>query len=194
MEQVRAFIAIELPDELKERLASLLAKLQTAKHPYVKWVAPGGIHLTLKFLGNIYPDQVPGITEAINSAARGVSPFQLKLGGMGAFPNVERPRVIWVSLTGEVKRVKLLQQDIDAALSHFGFDRERRPFTPHLTLGRLKDRATPGDRGRIGKLVAATNAGSGPAMTVTEVSLMRSTLKPSGAEYSQLATVKLRGR
>ena len=194
MEQIRTFIAIEMPAEIKESLSSLLTKLQPAKHPYVKWVPAEGIHLTLKFLGNIYPNQVPGLTEAINSAASGVTTFQLKLGGTGAFPNLQRPRVIWVSLTGDINRVKLLQQDIDVALSHLGFAREKRPFTPHLTLGRLKDRATPVDKSRIGNLVASTELGGVPTMTVTEVSLMRSILKPTGAEYSQLATATLKGR
>jgi 2'-5' RNA ligase len=194
MEQIRAFIAIELPDAVKEDLSSLLKRLQPSKHPYVKWVAIDSIHLTLKFLGNIYPDQVPGLTESINSAARGVTAFQLKLGETGAFPNLQRPRVLWVSLTGDIKRVKLLQQNIDVALSHFGFAREKRPFTPHLTLGRLKDRASPAERTKIGNLVAATRPGGGASLTVTEISLMQSTLKPTGAVYDQLAAVKLQGR
>jgi 2'-5' RNA ligase len=194
MEQIRAFVAIELSEAVKQNLSSLMDRLQPSKHPYVKWVAPDSIHLTLKFLGNIYADQLPGITEAIASATRGVSPFEIQLGMLGAFPNLQGPRVIWVAVTGDVKRVKVLQHDIDTALSHFGFSKEKRPFTPHLTLGRLKERASPAERGRIGKLIASITAGGSAAMKVEGISLMRSTLMPSGAVYDRLASIELKGR
>jgi 2'-5' RNA ligase len=194
MEQIRSFVAIELSEPIKESLSSIMSKLQPSKHPYVKWVAPDGIHLTLKFLGNIYADQVPGITEAIVSGTRGVSPFEIQLGTPGAFPNLQQPRVIWVAVTGEIERIKVLQQDIDTALSHFGFPTEKRPFKPHLTLGRLKERASPAERSKIGKLIASITAGGGSKMKVEGISLMRSTLMPSGAVYDRLASIELKGR
>jgi len=194
MEQIRSFVAIELSEAVKQNLSLIMSKLQPSKHPYVKWVAPGGIHLTLKFLGNIYADQVPGITEAIASATRGVHPLEIQLGMPGAFPNLQQPRVIWVAVTGEVKQLKVLQQDIDIALSHFGFPPEKRPFAPHLTLGRLKERASPADKSRIGKLIASITAGGGSKMKVEGISLMRSTLMPSGAVYDRLASIELKGR
>ncbi|MCK5654027.1 MAG: RNA 2',3'-cyclic phosphodiesterase, partial [Dehalococcoidia bacterium] len=91
MEKIRAFIAIELPDPVKDSLSSLEDRLRPAEHPYVKWVDPKGIHLTLKFLGNIATDQVPRIIEAITSASQGLSPLKLQIGGLGAFPNLQRP-------------------------------------------------------------------------------------------------------
>lgn len=192
MEKIRSFIAIELTDEARESLSPLMDRLKPAKHPQVKWVAPESVHLTLKFLGGIYSDQIPGITEAINSAARGVPPFKLKVGGLGAFPNTRQPRVIWVSVTGDVKRAKALQRGIDDALSHLGFSREKRPFTPHLTLGRMKDRASSSERGVIGKLVTSTKFAGGATMEVRGVSLMRSTLTPAGPIYNRLELIELR--
>ncbi len=192
MAQIRSFVAIELSESIKESLSAIAGKLQPSKHRCVKWVAPDGIHLTLKFLGNIYADQVPGITEAIASASRDISPFEIQLGAPGAFPNLRQPRVIWVAVTGEVKQLKELQQDVDIALSHFGFEREKRPFTPHLTLGRIREGASSGDRERIGKEVSALKFRSGPPMEVNGISLMRSTLMASGAVYDRLATIELR--
>lgn len=193
MEKIRAFIAIELPDPVKDSLSSLEDRLRPAEHPYVKWVDPQGIHLTLKFLGNIAPDQVPRIIEAITSASQGTSPIELQIGGLGAFPNLQRPRVIWVAVTGEVERLIALQQGIDQALMPLGFAIEKRPFSPHLTLGRLRERASPGERNSIGKLVMATESEGGPAQEVKQISLMRSTLTPSGAIYSRLASIELKG-
>ena len=193
MEKIRAFIAIELPDPVKDSLSSLEDRLRPAEHPYVKWVDPQGIHLTLKFLGNIAPDQVPQIIEAITSASRGTSPLKLQIGGLGAFPNLQRPRVIWVAVIGEVDPLIALQRDIDQALMPLGFAIEKRPFSPHLTLGRLRERASPGERNSIGKLVMATESEGGPSMEVNQISLMRSTLTPSGAIYNRLASIELKG-
>jgi 2'-5' RNA ligase len=192
MEKIRSFIAIELNDEVKGSLSSLMDRLKPAKHPQVKWVAPESVHLTLKFLDGVYSDQIPGITEAINSAARGVPPFELKVGGLGAFPNTQQPRVIWVSVSGDVKRVKALRRSIDDALSHLGFSREKRPFTPHLTLGRMKDRASSRERGEIGKLVTSTKFAGGATVEISGISLMKSTLTPSGAVYNRLESIALR--
>ncbi len=193
MERIRAFIAIELPDPVKQSLASLMDKLRPAEHPYVKWADTEGIHLTLKFLGNIAQGQVPRIIEGIAQAAQGLSPFELQIGGLGVFPNLQRPRVIWVAVKGDVERLSTLQRGIDHVLLPLGFSREERPFTPHLTLGRLRERASPGERSSIGKLMMATEFEGGPTMEVKEISLMRSTLTPSGAIYSRLASVELKG-
>ena len=193
MERIRAFVAIELPDSAKESLSALMQRLKPGKHPQVKWVAPDSVHLTLKFLGNIYSDQVPGVTEAIGSASWGLGPIEVKLGGLGAFPNLGQPRVIWVAVLGEIEKLRDLQRDIDEALSHFGFPKEKRVFTPHLTLGRMRDRASSGERGSIGRLLQNTNFKGGDVMDVKAISLMRSTLKPSGALYARLSSIELRG-
>jgi 2'-5' RNA ligase len=190
-EQIRAFIAIEMSDAVRSDLSSLQGGLRPHQHPYVKWVDPKGIHLTLKFLGNIGQNQVADIEEAISQASQGVSPFQLQLGGLGAFPNLRRPRVIWVAMTGELESLLALQKGIDQALVPLGFAMESRPFTPHLTLGRLRERASPEECRKIGELVMASQFESATAMKVSEVILMRSRLTPQGAIYSHIAEIEL---
>jgi len=194
MENIRAFIAIELSDPIKASLSSLIAKLRSKEHhsaKYVKWVDPKGIHLTLKFLGNVAPDQVPRIIETITPSAQSLSPLKLQLGKLGVFPNLQRPRVIWVAVTGEVKPLTTLQQDIDQALAPLGFPREGRSFSPHLTLGRFREQATPMERSCIGSLISATEFEDSPTLEVDQICLMRSTLTPSGAIYNRLASIEL---
>ena len=142
-EQIRSFIAIELPDEAKEGLARLKKELERDEHKFVKWVDPRGIHLTLKFLGNIPPKQVAEITEAIKGAAQGISPFHLEIGGLGAFPSLRQARVFWVGIGGEVDKLSWLQQNIDSALAALRFAKEERSFVPHLTLARIRQGASP---------------------------------------------------
>ena len=196
MEKIRTFIAIELPDPVKESLSSLINRLRPEEHhsaKYVKWVKAQGIHLTLKFLGNIAPDQLSRITTAIAPAVQGLSPLELQIGGLGVFPNTNRTRVIWVAVTGDVEPLVGLHRDIDRALVPLGFPQEGRPFTPHLTLGRLREQAPPGERTGIGKLVAATEFEGGPAFAVNELSMMRSTLTPAGPIYNRLASIEFKG-
>jgi len=107
-EQIRSFIAIELPEEAKEGLARLKKELERDEHKFVKWVDPRGIHLTLKFLGNIPSKQVAEITEAIEGPAQGISPFHLEIGGLGAFPSLRQARVFWVGIGGEVEKLRCL--------------------------------------------------------------------------------------
>lgn len=191
MERIRAFIAIEMTDAVRAALSAFLNELRPKEHPYVKWVDPTGVHLTLKFLGNIAPNQVASIEKAIVQGACDVPPFKLGLGQRGAFPNITRPRVIWVGLTGELERLGRLQAGIERALVPLGFPAESRPFSPHLTLGRLREGASPVERKQIGDLVAASQSRATAAMEVVEVNLMRSTLTPQGALYSRIASVRL---
>ena len=192
MEEIRAFIAIELPDPVKKNLSFIINSLRPSEHPCVKWVSPQGIHLTLKFLGNIAPDLVPRIADAIAQAARGTPPLKLQVGGLGCFPNLHRPRVIWVAVTGDVEPLITLQRGIDQALLPLGFAIEKRPFSPHLTLGRLRERASPGERSSIGELITATECEAGSATEANQISLMRSTLTPSGAIYNRLDSIELK--
>lgn len=191
MEQVRAFIAIELPQAAIEGLSALREMVQPREHPFVKWVDPGGIHLTLTFLGNVPQERVPRIAAAMEEGASGASPLRLHLGGMGAFPNLRRPRVVWVAVEGDVDRLAALKKGIDQALVPLGFRPEARPFTPHLTLGRVREGATPAEQQRLGQVVSGTEYRVDVSMEVGEVSLMRSRLTPAGAIYSRLAAVAL---
>jgi 2'-5' RNA ligase len=190
-EQVRSFIAIELPEEIRSRLARLRGELEREEHTFVKWVVVGGIHLTLKFLGNIPFKRVAEITRAMEEAARGSSPFRLEVSNLGAFPNLRQPRVFWVGIGGEVDRLSSLQRSIDSALASLGFAKEERPFTPHLTLARVRQGASPGQRKSFGELVMSTSFEGKYVADVNAINLMRSQLTPTGAVYSCLAEVIL---
>lgn len=190
-EQIRSFIAIELPRNVKDGLARLRSELETAEHPFIKWVNPESIHLTLKFLGNIPFKQVAEITKAIEAASKGISPFHLEISSLGAFPNLKQPRVLWVGIGGEIDTLLRLQQNIDFALASLGFAKEERSFMPHLTLARIRQGASPLERKNFGELaMSASFEGSYP-IDAKAVSLMRSQLTPEGAIYTRLSMVGL---
>ncbi len=190
-EDIRAFIAIELPEEIKTKLTEMqdFLKSKSSRFP-AKWVAPGSIHLTLKFLGGISPDSVAGVTDAMEEAAIGTSPFRLGLKGLGVFPNPRRVQVVWAGLTGDVAALTQLQKDLDTALAALGFAPESRSFTAHLTLARIRDEASPAEREAIGKLVESTQF-EGGEFGVASFSLMKSQLRRDGPIYSQMASVQL---
>jgi 2'-5' RNA ligase len=189
---VRSFIAIELPEAVKTGLQQLQAQLTLPQYSFVKCVAPEGMHLTLKFLGNISANKVTDITGAMEQASQGVSPFQLQITEVGAFPNLKRPRVLWVGIKGEVDKLVSWQQRLDNGLVPLGFAKEARPFTPHLTLARLRDNCSPVDSLHLGETVANAQVKVNYKFTVTSLNLMRSQLLPTGAVYSRLAEVKLK--
>jgi len=190
-EEIRSFIAIELPEEAKEGLARLKKELERDEHKFVKWVGPGGIHLTLKFLGNIPFTRVTEITEAVEEAAKGISPFHLEISGLGAFPSLRQARVFWVGIGGEVDKLSKLQQNIDSALAALGFAKEERYFVPHLTLARIRQGASPLERRSFGELVGSTIFEDKYHIKVEAISLMRSQLTPAGAIYTCLSAVGL---
>lgn len=192
MEEIRSFIAIELPDELKRTLVRLQAQLKASDSPSVKWVDPYGIHLTLKFLGNVTFKQIEEITRAMEKAAAGISPFRLEVKDLGVFPGPTKVRVVWVGLGGDLDRLTQLQEKIEANVAPFGFPPEGRPFTPHLTLARVREQATPQERENLGQLITNTKTTIDYTFTVDSVNLMRSILSREGALYSRLATVPLK--
>ena len=190
-EQIRCFIAIELPVDAKRGLARLKKELERGEHKFVKWVDPGGIHLTLKFLGNIPVKRVTEITEAMEKAAQGISRFHLEISDLGAFPSLKQARVFWVGMGGEVDKLSKLQQNIDSALAALGFAKEERSFVPHLTLARIRQGASPTERRGFGELVGATIFEDKYHVEVGAISLMRSQLTSAGAVYTRLNTVAL---
>lgn len=191
MEQIRTFIAIELPEELGEKLGEFEARLKSGGQTQVRWVNPNSIHLTLKFLGDIAIDRVGEISGAMEEAARGIPPFVLEARETGVFPNPKRVRVAWVGLGGEVDKLLRLQQNLEFNLKPLGFAAESRAFTAHLTLARVNEQASPLERERFGELVSGTKFEAGN-IRVEAVSLMRSQLSRAGAIYSCLSRVKLR--
>lgn len=190
-EQIRSFIAIELPEEVRGGLAKLRSELERTEHRFVKWVDTEGIHLTLKFLGNIPFKQVTEVTKAIEEAAQGIPPFHLEISGLGAFPNLKQPRVLWVGIGGEIDTLLRLQQNIDSALASLGFAKEERPFMPHLTLARIRQGASPMGRKNFGELAMSVSFEASYPIDAKAVSLMRSQLTPDGAIYTRLFMVGL---
>jgi 2'-5' RNA ligase len=158
----------------------------------VKWVRPEGIHLTLKFLGDTRRERLRAIEEGMRNAAESVERFQVELVGAGCFPSCRRPRVLWVGI-GASETLLRLQQRIDAEMNRLGWAVERRPFNPHLTLGRVRRDAPPSEVRRIGEVVSSIEVGSLGVQQVTEVSLIRSILRRDGARYVKLFSAKLRG-
>jgi len=189
--EIRSFIAIELSEEAKEGLARLRKELERDEHKFVKWVDPGGIHLTVKFLGNIPSKRVTEITEAIEESAQGISPFHLEISGLGAFPSLRQARVFWVGIGGEVDKLSRLQQNIDSALAALGFAKEERSFVPHLTLARIRQGASPPERRSFGELVGSLIFEDKYHIKVEAINLMRSQLTPAGAIYTCLSAVGL---
>jgi len=192
MEQVRSFIAIELPDEVKAGLSRLQARLKVGEQPWVKWVDTDSIHLTLKFLGNVAIGRTGEITRAMEVAARGTFPFDLKVKDLGVFPNLRRVQVVWVGISGEVDKISQLQQNIESNLARLGFVPESRPFTPHLTLARLRDRASLDERQGFGQLIAGTRFEEAYTFKVEAINLMKSQLAREGAIYSRISSVGLK--
>jgi 2'-5' RNA ligase len=187
MEPIRAFIAIELPSQVKAALSELQDNLKTSKSASVKWVDPEGIHLTLKFLGNVDEAEISALNRALSEAVRGVAPFYLELGEPGAFPSSQAPRVVWVGVAGEIEPLRTLHNNIDHVLTPLGFPPEKRAFSPHLTLGRVREEALAGEKRRLGESVAALKTGEKLSFKVESINLMRSRLTREGAVYSCLA-------
>ena len=192
MEEIRSFIAIELPREVKLALARLQNQLKSGSPAPVKWVDPDIMHLTLKFLGNISPDIIGRITAALEEACHGVHPLQLEISEPGVFPNTRRVQVVWVGLTGELEKLSHLQKRIDSNLEPLGFKAESRPFTPHLTLARVREQATPDERQNLGQLVTGTTLEGGGSLNVDAVHLMRSQLTSKGPVYTRIGSVTLK--
>jgi len=193
MEHIRSFIAIELPQQTKAELASLEKQLKAGQHSFIKWVDPEDIHLTLKFLGDIASTAVPEIAEAMTRIVQPVPPFSLQIAELGVFPNWQRPQVTWVGTRGDIDKLARLHKELETALCSLGFKPESRSFTAHLTLGRLRERATPRDRQNFGDWARSVKFDSGRSFEVKALSLMRSQLTPSGPIYSQIACARLGG-
>ena len=191
MEQLRCFIAVELPEEIRAGLSRLQAKLKSGNDFPVKWVDPYSTHLTLKFLGNVNADMMSQITEAMAEAVPGVSPFRLEIKGLGVFPNPRRVQVIWVGISGEVEKLLRLQKGIESNLEILGFTPEARGFTPHLTLARVRDQASADERQKLGELIAGTKFELAYPLPVNAINLIRSQLTREGAIYSRISSVEL---
>lgn len=185
---IRAFVAVDIPEEIKEKAALLLQALAFGRHRRVKWVSTSGLHITLKFLGDIREPLVPDLEAAMREVADHHGSFSLFLKGCGAFPSLHRPRVIWAGVDGDVGVLGEIKRDLDSRLEPLGFAVEDREFKPHVTLGRVRKPAADPD---LAKAVASQLAFKTDFFCVKEMVLYQSILKSEGAEYRPLAKVKL---
>jgi 2'-5' RNA ligase len=188
----RTFIAVELDKELLGNLVALQDRLRGQVAPRsVRWVRPEGIHLTLKFLGDTRPDQLDAVKLALDQAASEILPFAFTVGGMGCFPNTRRPRVIWVGLYEPTGTLSRLRDAVESHVAPLGFPTEKRPFQPHLTLGRVQRYASKSEVREVGEVVAASEIGTLDEMRVGQVSYIKSDLRPGGAVYTTLSEAQL---
>ncbi len=192
METIRSFIAVELPENLKKELIRFEDDLRKKVPDCARWVNPDGIHLTLKFLGNIRPEKVEEIRRAIEESCRNTLPFELKVTEIGVFPSLRRIQVIWIGVSGDLDRLVELQKSIDANLKRLGFTPETRPFTPHLTIARIRESASPEDRKRLSEVLSEVKCELMSPVRVESISLMRSDLTPGGAIYHQICEIPLK--
>ncbi len=187
---IRAFVAIELPEDVKGALEAIMRQLRDRlTNPDIKWVAPQSLHLTLKFLGQVPTARIEDVQGRLANMCAMASPMQFEVKALGAFPSTGSPRVIWVGLGGDIARLTSLAGHIDATLSELGFQRETRPFTPHLTIARIRQGITGRTRAAIRTALSETEVTEGIRFQATTLTLMRSQLLPGGAVYSRLALV-----
>ncbi len=191
-DDMRIFIAIELPEEVLSTVIAVQGELRSEGDTHiVRWVARGGLHITLKFLGNIPATRLKEVEGAVAEAVAGHAPFCLSLVGLGCFPRPHRPRVLWVGIEGELEKLLSLQKVIEGKLVHLGFLPEGREFSPHVTIGRVKRQSTPKERARLGQILQSWQVENLGQFSVEAVSVMRSQLHPAGAKYTCLASIRL---
>ena len=183
---MRCFIAIDIPGAIRATFNDIIRKIG-ADSRGVKWVQAQNIHLTLKFMGDISDDLVPMIKKRLLLLGSTHRPFTVDIRSAGVFPNFRNPNVLWIGIEAS-ERLKSLFMEIDAALSEIGFKREGRAFSPHLTIGRVKDRRAIDP---VVKELATYKDTFFGTIEVREILLMESVLKPSGAEYSEVAAIRL---
>lgn len=189
---IRAFIAIELPEDILAQLGQVQAQIKKLAPPdSVRWVRPQGIHLTLKFLGQVPLAQLDTLTSSLAGAVKDVPGFTLAVQEAGCFPSVQRPHVIWVGIQEASGTLERLQRAVESAIAPLGYPTESRPFHPHLTLGRVGRQLRPGNLRKLGESVLGLHVGSLGQLAVHEVALIRSELQPSGAHYTTLARAAL---
>jgi 2'-5' RNA ligase len=186
---VRTFIAVELPQHVKAALEEVQKELKETGAD-VRWVRPESIHLTLKFLGEIDEESVVRIRKVMEGVASAHRPFEVEVKGMGCFPNLKQPRVIWVGVLDRQKALASLQEGVEEAVGLLGFEREERPFRPHLTLGRV--RTAKGRQALLERMGSMLGQEFG-TFEVHSVILFKSDLHPSGARYTPLWEMALGG-
>ncbi len=186
---IRSFLAIEIPRIILKKIEEVQDDLKSSRAD-VRWVSPEKIHLTLKFFGNIDESKIDPIVKSLEGPIRNTSPFSLKIQGVGAFPHLKNPRVIWIALVDRKEVLGPFQRQLEKELEKIGFEPEERAFHPHLTLGRMK--TSKGREELTGRMERHTEEEFGD-FQVERVILFKSDLKPTGPIYTSLREMKLGG-
>ena len=187
--KVRCFIAVELSDEAQAEIQCLIEAVSEMEIRGVRAVRPGGVHVTLRFLGDIEREAVSRAIAAIRAAAPQSQPFDLTLADVGAFPNTRSARVLWAGVAGDTRSLGKLHERVEDELSAAGFTRDRRRFSPHITLARLRERVSGSDRRRVIDAVAAVEY-ERVTFRVDAITLFQSTLHPEGSIHTPLCRVR----
>ncbi len=188
---LRAFIAIEFPQNIKDAIERQTARLrQTLGNDLVRWVPAQNMHVTLKFLGDIAASHVEFLKQMIARESESHQQFDLQIGGLGSYPTSKRPRVLWVGLHAPADLASL-QKSIEAGACRLGYEQEERPFSPHLTLGRVRQNLSPADLPKIRSALDNIQLGNIGTARVDSVHLIRSDLQPSGSIYTNLFSAPL---
>lgn len=187
---IRSFLAFELPRDVRTTLEQVVREIRRHDLP-LRWMKPENIHLTMVFLGNVSPELLGPIQEGVKGVCGEFGPFSAAVKGVGTFPNRKNPRVLWLGLVGEMERLSRFRDVLQHSLAPFGIKQEKRPFRPHLTLGRFRQ-----GKGRgldLDPVLSAYGAVEGPVSVLPELVLFRSDLRPGGAVYTRLGVWPLSG-
>ena len=187
---IRVFIAVVPPDEYKNALKLAIQDFSEIFPTEVKWVDPAGIHLTLKFLGNIPKREISTLTERIRYAIDQFphSEFKLQLDRLSAFPNTSHPKILWAGLRGEMEKLQILQQAVESQISSAGFPADQRSFNPHITIGRTRRQTDSHKITAIGQKLRSISLTNCVDWIVSDIHIVESVLKPTGAVYTSLAS------
>jgi 2'-5' RNA ligase len=185
---IRTFICLELPPAERERLGAVVERARRHR-ARISWVPSANVHLTLAFLGDVDEERVPAVVAAVERAAAGREPLELRLAEVGAFPSTGRPRILWVGVAGDTAELEALQAAVSRELDRASLPRDAKPFRPHLTLGRVKDDRDPALAATTDELASARFAGE--PFLAAEVVVMSSQLDPRGARHTPVASVAL---
>lgn len=191
MQTIRCFIAVDISPEIKDRISSLISHVASqVPRGSVRWVERVNLHLTLKFLGEIQSVRANGIQKALDLVLGAIPAFDLSIAGAGLFPSARKPRIIWLGIL-PAHDVSLLAAKVDNAMQSLGFESEDRPFSPHLTIGRVSRDVSESALPAIAEVVLKNQPGEIGMIRIQAVTLFRSDLRPQGPIYTPLAHVQL---
>ncbi|MFQ5455127.1 MAG: RNA 2',3'-cyclic phosphodiesterase [Nitrospirota bacterium] len=192
MDKIRSFIAIDIKESIRVEIGNIQKRIKEIEGLQIRWVRPDGIHLTLKFMGDIAFSDIDRIKELLNRSVSGFSPLFIKIKGIGIFPDMRRPRVIWMGIEGDRKELIRLQNRVEKGLSDMGYPEEKRRFTPHLTIGRIKSVSSSHIKGpQFNDIIEELKYVEAGEFQANSVTLLKSELKPSGAVYTKLGNFKM---